>query len=54
MDLHGGGIDARGVTAPGFAGYILMGRADFAWSLTSANTDIVDHTSRRLCGSRTR
>jgi acyl-homoserine lactone acylase PvdQ len=56
MDLHGGGIDARGATAPGFPGYILIGRgADFAWSLTSAGSDQTDSYAERLCGgSRTK
>ena len=37
LDLHGGGIDARGAAVPGISNYILLGRArDFAWSATSA------------------
>ena len=33
MDLHGGGIDARGAALPGCPGYVLIGRGqDFAWS----------------------
>jgi acyl-homoserine lactone acylase PvdQ len=54
-DLHGGGIDARGGTAP-VDPYILIGRGkDFAWSFTSANNDNVDQFLERLCqpdGSR--
>ena len=52
MDLHGGGIDARGVGVPGFAVALLIGRGkDFAWSLTSAGNDIVDEYVETLCGS---
>ena len=55
MDLHGGGIDARGATAPGFPGYMLIGRGqDFAWSLTSAGNDMIDEFVETLCGSDTR
>ncbi|MEA2269652.1 MAG: hypothetical protein QOC64_2262, partial [Solirubrobacteraceae bacterium] len=51
MDLHGPGVDVRGATAPGFPGYILIGRgADFAWTLTSAGGDIVDQFAETLCG----
>ncbi|MEA2290618.1 MAG: hypothetical protein QOD55_2615 [Solirubrobacteraceae bacterium] len=51
MDLHGPGIDVRGATAPGFPGYILIGRGpDFAWTLTSASADIVDQFVETLCG----
>ena len=55
MDLHGGGIDARGASAPGFPGYMLIGRGqDFAWSLTSAGNDMIDEFVETLCGSDTR
>ncbi|HLM27319.1 MAG TPA: penicillin acylase family protein [Thermoleophilaceae bacterium] len=51
MDVHGGGIDARGVGVPGFAVAMLIGRGpDFGWSLTSASNDIVDQYSETLCG----
>jgi acyl-homoserine lactone acylase PvdQ len=54
-DLHGGGVDARGAVAP-VAPYVLIGRArDFAWSLTSADSDNTDEFLERLCnpdGSR--
>lgn len=52
MDLHGPGIDARGATAPGgFPGTILIGRGpDFAWSLTSAGSDVIDQYAETLCG----
>jgi acyl-homoserine lactone acylase PvdQ len=51
LDLHGGGIDARGAAFPGLSFYVLLGRGkDFAWSATSANSDIVDHYVETLCG----
>jgi acyl-homoserine lactone acylase PvdQ len=51
MDLHGPGIDVRGATAPGFPGYMLIGRGpDFAWTLTSAGGDIIDQFAETLCG----
>ena len=38
-DLHGGGIDAEGVVAP-ISPYVFIGRGrDFAWSLTSADSE---------------
>src|SRR4051812_46364084 len=50
LDLHGGGIDARGVAFPGIGAYVLVGRGiDFAWSATSANSDIVDQFLEQLC-----
>lgn len=52
LDLHGGGIDARGAAFPGISFYVLIGRGkDFAWSATSANLDLVDHYAEELCGS---
>src|SRR5204863_4274168 len=54
LDLHGGGIDARGATFPGLSFYVLLGRGkDFAWSATSANSDIVDQYAETLCGDDT-
>jgi acyl-homoserine lactone acylase PvdQ len=51
LDLHGGGIDARGASFPGLSFYVLLGRGkDFAWSATSANSDIVDQYVEGLCG----
>jgi acyl-homoserine lactone acylase PvdQ len=50
IDLHGPGIDARGVSAATI-GYILIGRSeDYAWSLTSAGLDIIDTYVETLCG----
>jgi acyl-homoserine lactone acylase PvdQ len=55
-DVKGPGFQARGATAPGFPGNILIGRGpDFAWSLTSAGSDLVDTFAETLCGgSRTK
>lgn len=56
MDLHGPGIDVRGATSAPFPGYLLIGRAqDYAWSLTSADLDIIDTYVETLCeGSDTK
>ena len=51
MDLQGPGWQARGATSAPFPGYILIGRGeDFAWTLTSAGGDIIDHYVETLCG----
>jgi acyl-homoserine lactone acylase PvdQ len=56
MGLHGPGYDTRGATFPGISLYVLLGRGqDFAWSATTATTDVVDEFAERLCnpdGSR--
>ncbi len=50
LDLHGPGIDARGVGFPGISLYVLLGRgADYAWSATSAGGDQVDTFAEKLC-----
>jgi acyl-homoserine lactone acylase PvdQ len=50
LDLHGGGIDVRGAAFPGVSFYVLLGRGrDFAWSATSAGSDIVDQFLEQLC-----
>jgi acyl-homoserine lactone acylase PvdQ len=50
LDLHGGGIDARGAAFPGVSMYVLLGRGkDFAWSATSSSSDIVDQFLEELC-----
>ena len=52
MDLHGGGIDARGIASAGAGPYVFIGRGqDFSWSLTSAGSDIVDIYVESLCGN---
>lgn len=49
-DLHGGGIDVRGVAVPGVP-YVVIGRGmDYAWSATSSNSDIIDTYVETLCG----
>jgi acyl-homoserine lactone acylase PvdQ len=51
LDLHGGGLDARGAAFPGVSLYVLLGRGpDFAWSATSAGSDNVDQFVETLCG----
>ena len=50
LDLHGGGVDVRGIAFPGTYG-ILIGRGkDFVWSAQSAHSDVVDHFVETLCG----
>ena len=51
MDLHGPDIHVRGATSAPFPGYMLIGRgADYAWTLTSADGDIIDTYAETLCG----
>ena len=56
LDLHGGGIAARGAAFPGVSLYVLLGRGPgYAWSATSSGSDNVDQYVVRLCnrnGSR--
>ena len=51
MEIHGpDGLHARGATFPGISLYVLLGRGqDFAWSATTANTDLVDQFVEKLC-----
>ena len=50
QDLHGPGIDARGVAFPGTNLYVQLGRGrDYAWSATSAGQDIIDTFALPLC-----
>jgi acyl-homoserine lactone acylase PvdQ len=55
-DIAWPGGQARGVYSPGNPGSILIGRGqDFAWSLTSAGSDLIDEYAEELCGgSKTR
>lgn len=54
MDLKAPGMEARGATAPGFPGNILIGRGqDDAWTLTSAGSDNIDDYVETLCGGST-
>ncbi len=51
MDLHGPNIHVRGATSAPFPGYMLIGRGpDYAWTLTSADGDIIDTYAETLCG----
>jgi acyl-homoserine lactone acylase PvdQ len=51
MGLHGPNVNVRGATSAPFPGYMLIGRAaDFAWTLTSADGDIIDSYAEKLCG----
>ncbi|MFL5822037.1 MAG: penicillin acylase family protein, partial [Solirubrobacteraceae bacterium] len=49
-DIHGPGIDARGVSFPGTNMYVQMGHGrDYAWSATSAGQNITDTFAVPLC-----
>ncbi len=49
-DLHGPGIDARGASFPGVSMVIQLGHgSDYAWSATSASSDLVDTFAEVLC-----
>ncbi|HYZ29297.1 MAG TPA: penicillin acylase family protein [Thermoleophilaceae bacterium] len=49
-ELHGGGLDASGVSFPGASPWPLIGHGiDFAWSGTSANGDNQDTFVETLC-----
>ena len=49
-DVHGPGIDARGAAFPGTNVYVQLGRGrDYAWSATSAGSDIADTWALPLC-----
>jgi acyl-homoserine lactone acylase PvdQ len=51
LDLKGGGYNARGAAFPGISFAVLLGRGpDYAWSATSAGSDIVDQYVETLCG----
>ncbi len=48
-ELHGGGVDAKGIIAP-IAPYVFIGRGrDFAWSLTSADSQNQQQFLEKLC-----
>jgi hypothetical protein len=49
-DVHGPGIDARGVAFAGSDIYVQLGRGpSYAWSATSASADNVDQFVLKLC-----
>jgi acyl-homoserine lactone acylase PvdQ len=50
LDLHGPGVQARGVGFPGISMYVLLGRGDeYGYSATSASGDQVDIRAVKLC-----
>jgi acyl-homoserine lactone acylase PvdQ len=52
VDIDAPGMKVRGVTSAPFPGYMLIGRGeDFAWTLTSTGSDIIDTYAEELCGS---
>jgi acyl-homoserine lactone acylase PvdQ len=51
VDLHGGGVQVRGAMLPGLL-YPVIGRGpDFAWSITSADSDNTDQFLEELCNA---
>jgi len=53
QDLHGPGIDARGVAFAGINLYVLLGHGrDYAWGATTATSDNVDTFAEVLCKDR--
>ena len=51
VDMHAPGVEARGIAMPGGPGDLLIARGpDFAWSLTSAGSDVIDDYVETLCG----
>jgi acyl-homoserine lactone acylase PvdQ len=54
LDLEGGGFKSRGAAFPGISFGVLLGRGiDYAWSATSAGSDLVDEYVETLCGGDT-
>jgi acyl-homoserine lactone acylase PvdQ len=50
IDMDAGDLQWRGATSAPFPGYVLIGRGeDFAHTLTSAGSDIIDQYVERLC-----
>jgi acyl-homoserine lactone acylase PvdQ len=50
IDMHGPGIDARGASFPGVSMVVQLGHGrDYAWSATSASSDLVDTFAEVLC-----
>ena len=56
IDMHAGDLQWRGATSAPFPGYVLIGRGeDFAHTLTSAGSDMIDQYVETLCdGSDTK
>jgi acyl-homoserine lactone acylase PvdQ len=52
IDLHGPGLQARGVSFPGTEVFVELGRGvDYSWSATSAGADITDQRVEKLCNT---
>jgi len=52
VDLHGPGLHARGVSFSGTEVFVELGHGeDYAWSATSAGSDIVDQIVEKLCNA---
>ena len=52
IDLHGPGLQARGVSFPGTEIYVELGHGvDYAWSATSASADLIDQRVEKLCNT---
>ena len=50
VDLHAPDYDARGASFPGTSFLVELGRGqDYAWSATSADTDVVDQRLEEMC-----
>src|SRR5439155_1758009 len=50
IDLHGPGLQARGVSFPGTEVFVELGHGvDYAWSATSASADLIDQRVEKLC-----
>ena len=50
IDMHAGDLNWRGATSAPFPGYLLIGRGpDFASTLTSAGSDVIDQFAETLC-----
>jgi acyl-homoserine lactone acylase PvdQ len=50
IDVHGPGLQARGVSFAGTEVFVELGRGeDYAWSATSAGSDIIDQRLEKLC-----
>ncbi|MBA2359996.1 MAG: penicillin acylase family protein [Actinobacteria bacterium] len=53
LDLHGGGIDTRGISFPGTFGVVIGRGKDFVWSAQSSHSDVIDHFVETRCGHDT-
>ena len=52
IDLHGPGLQARGVSFAGTEVFVELGHGvDYAWSATSAGSDITDQRLEKLCNT---